>query len=713
MYRFKNVLLQASILLNMMLVFIWVFESQLKELPVWLKFAGRLHPALLHFPIAILLLVPVIELLRNRIRDADVIAAILLSITAFTASLTAICGFFLFHSGDYDNSDDLRWHKITGIAIALVAGSLHWLRTQSKLTYNIILPIGCALLIVAGHLGSSVTHGRNFLTQPLEAGAKKITNINEAVVFRDIIQPVLNEKCVNCHNPNKKKGGLLLTGYQELRKGGENGSAFVPGNADSSTIYQVLLLPYDDDRHMPPEGKPQADADETALLRWWINTGAQQAATVQELKTPDSILTVLNRKYGMGSPLDQLNIAFADFSKIRSLNNPDRGVRQLSKEKPYISVFMANRKHIADKEFDELEPLRQQIISFDLSASVLTTKQAARLGEFPHLQRLHLEHSTITDSALGELTKLKYLSYLNLSNTAVSSKVLSLAGGLTALEKIYLYETGISRNDVEAFRLKHPQLTLGYTPDLAGDSTYRGRLTEPVVTIDSNMFLYHATVSVSYRLKGVDIRYTLDGSEPDSTSSLYQEPLSINRSCTLKIAAMKKGWEPGAVKTYLFEKASQKFRRAVLDVPPDKRYAAKLDTSLIDFIRGSDNHADGNYLGFEGMDLSTLLDLGKVVTTSVIKIGYISNHPAFVLAPTGAELWSADSTGRQLYFLGRVSERESSFNKNPRRGVLVLRYPPKSLRYIRVKVNGTQKTPVWHSSPGSKSWLFVDEIMIE
>ncbi len=712
MLKLKNVLLYASFVINIMLVFIWVFESRLQELPTALKVAGRMHPALLHFPIALLLLVPLIELFRKKITDAALVIEILLALTAFTASLTAIFGFFLFYSGGYENADDLRWHKITGIITALLAGILHWLRAASRLTYNIMLPAGCILLIVAGHLGSSVTHGRDFLTQPLLDGGARITNIAEATVFGDIIQPVLNEKCVNCHNSNKKKGELLLTSFNEILKGGENGAVFIPGNADSSSLYQVLLLPPDDDRHMPPEGKPQADADEIALLRWWINTGAGQTVKVQELGTPDSIMTILNRKFGIGSPLDKLNIDFASVSRIKALNNPDRGVRQLSKEKPYISVFMANRKHIDDKEFDELAAISQQVISFDLSASKLTTKQALRLADFPHIQRLHLENSTFSDSALNALTKLKYLTYLNISNTNVSKEALALAGRLSTLEKLYLYESEIPGQEIAAFKIAHPKLIVGFTPDLNGDSTYRGRLTDPVVTIDSAMFLDHATVSVSYRLKGVDIRYTLDGSDPDTTSAVYKQPLLIDHACTLKLAAMKTGWEPGAIKTYMFEKASKKFTRAILDEAPDKRYEAKMDTSLIDFVRGSDNHADGNYIGFEGTDLGVVLDAGEQTMASSITVSYISNHPAFVLAPTGATAWSADSTGKKIKLLGQVSERETAFNSRARKGVLVIKFPPQQLRNIRVKVSGTGKTPSWHTSAGSKSWLFVDEIMI-
>jgi uncharacterized membrane protein len=728
MVRIKNILLSASLVINIMLVFLWLFESGIQQLPPWIKVTGRLHPMVLHFPIAMLLLIAFLELLsigskNTRVSLTDNTASatvnnaathtidLLLGVTAFTAALAAICGFFLLYGGGYENSNDLYWHKISGIITSLIAGLLSWLRGIKKVFYFPALITGCIMLIVTGHLGSSVTHGDDFITAPLMAKRKKIKDINQAVVYEDMIQPILDDKCIGCHNPNKRKGELLLTGYKELLKGGENGAVFVPGNADSSVLYNLLLLPPNDDRHMPPEGKPQPDAGEIAIIRWWISNGADPKQKFKDSKSPDSIAKIIRSKYDAGSALDQLDIDFADIDLINKLDNNDRGVKQLSLEKPYINIFMANRKSISNSEIEELLPLKDQITGIDLNYSNVTNEQVKMIAGFPHLRAIHFENSNINDSAVSIITGLKYLEYLNVSNTKVSNAVLDLASKIKSLNRLFLYETDVNVDRITVFRKTKPGVGVGYTPDLSKDTLYRGKLTDPQVTIDSNMFLNYATVKMNYRLKGVDIYYTLDGREPDSTSTVYKDSFRIDSSSTLKVIASRAGWLNSKTLSYKFEKAAQKFVNAKLENQPDKRYPGNGDSSLIDFKRGAVDGADEYYIGFEGTDMIAWLDLGNKCSLTGLSASYLVNHGSFVLAPAQLEVWAATEDGKKLNRLGVVSTHESGLQKNAVRKVLSLKFPRQSLRYIIVKIKNGGKLPSWHPSKGSRSWIFIDEII--
>ncbi|MHA4843376.1 FN3 associated domain-containing protein [Flavitalea antarctica] len=721
MVKIKNILLSASLVLNIMLVFLWLFESGIQQLPPWIKVAGRLHPMILHFPIAMLLLIALLEILHvgGRRRNPETTVGhpsgdtidLLLGITAFTAVLAALCGFFLLYGGGYENSNDLYWHKVSGIITSLIAGLLSWLRSIKKLYYFPVLIAGCIMLIVTGHLGSSVTHGDDFITAPLMSKTKKIKNINEAVVFEDIVQPIFDDKCIGCHNPNKRKGELLLTSYKDLLKGGENGPVLLAGNADSSALYNLLLLPANDDRHMPPEGKPQPDAGEIALIRWWISSGANPDQKFKDAKSPDSITKIVRAKYDAGSALDQLDIDFADIDLINKLNNNDRGVKQLSLEKPYISIFLANRKKISNKEIEELLPLRDQVTSINLSHSNITYEQVKMIAGFHHLRALHFENSNINDSAVSAIAGLKYLEYLNVSNTKVTDAVLDIAAKIKSLTRLYLYETDVKVDRIAVLRKKKPAISVGYTPDLSTDTSYRGKLTDPEVTIDSNMFVTQAMVKMTYRLKGVNMYYTLNGQEPDSTSNLYRGPFSVDSSAILKVIAMRTGWQASKVLSYKFEKASMKFAASKLDLPPDKRYPGKGDSSLIDFKRGAIDGPDENYIGYEGNDMDAWLDLGTNSSISGLSVSYLVNHGSFVIAPAQFEAWIASPDGKRLKKLGIVSSRETGLQKGAVRKTLSLNFPKQSLRYLVVKVKNVGKIPAWHPSKGSKSWIFIDEII--
>lgn len=713
MLKLRNFLLSASFFLNIMLVFLWLFESGIQQLPSWIKVAGRLHPMVLHFPVALLLIIALLELMKTGPgnRDNGFTIDFLLAITAFTAALAALCGFFLLYGGGYENSNDLYWHKISGISTSLIAGLLSWLRGYKKLIYIPALISGCIMLIVTGHLGSSVTHGAGFITEPLMAQAKKIKNVDEAVVYEDMVQPIFNEKCIGCHNPNKQKGELLLTSYKDLIKGGENGAVIFGGNADTSTLYNLLLLPANDDRHMPPEGKPQPDAAEIAIIKWWINNGADAKQKFKDANAPDSIKKIIKTRYDAGSALDQLNIAFADIDLINKLNNNDRGVRQLSIEKPYINVFLANRRQISDNELEELSAIKNQITGIDLSYSNITNPQLQQIARFPHLRAIHLENSNVTDSALGVLSSLKYLEYLNVSNTAVTSAVFTLTEKIKSLNKIFVYGTEIKPEEIAGLKKSRPAITVGYTPDLSTDTSYRGKLTDPDIVIDSNMFINSARVEMNYRLKGVDIFYTLDGSEPDSSALLYKAPVTINRSGTLKVAALRAGWQASKTLRFDFEKVSQKFMSAKLEVQPDTRYTANRDSSLIDFKRGATDGADDKYIGFEGNDMTAWLDLGDNKPLSELSVSYLVNHGSFVVAPAQLELWSATGDGQKLKRLAMVSNPQKGLKKEAKRDLLIARFPTQSVRYLYVKVHNVGKLPAWHPAKGSKSWMFIDELI--
>lgn len=109
---------------------------------------------------------------------------------------------------------------------------------------------------------------------------------NEKLVFQHVILPIFEAKCNKCHNEEKSKGDLRLDNYEVTMKGGENGSNIVAGKPDDSLTIQRILLPLDDDEHMPPDGKEQLTPAELAALRYWIQAGASATQKVSEAQFP-------------------------------------------------------------------------------------------------------------------------------------------------------------------------------------------------------------------------------------------------------------------------------------------------------------------------------------------------------------------------------------------------------------------------------------------
>jgi uncharacterized membrane protein len=272
-------------------------------------FLGRFHPVLVHLPIGGLILLTIFEVLAKfpRFKGVAQNSRLILGLLAAASVTAALLGWMLSQAGDYDRQL-LTWHKWAGFVVAATCALtwlLNWLgRTRA---YQFSLLATLVVLVVASHLGASITHGRDFLTQyapaslrallgadgraPVAPGTK--SDLTQQPVFGALIQPILQRHCSACHGPEKHKADLSMESYETLLKGGKDGLVLIAGKAVESPMIQRLLLPLTDEDHMPPEGKPQPTLAEIAALQWWIDCGAPADKKVGDLKPGPGLLRIL------------------------------------------------------------------------------------------------------------------------------------------------------------------------------------------------------------------------------------------------------------------------------------------------------------------------------------------------------------------------------------------------------------------------------------
>lgn len=89
--------------------------------------------------------------------------------------------------------------------------------------------------------------------------------------FEKKVRPLLVKHCYDCHSVSSKKiqAGLLVDSRVSLLRGGESGTAIVPGNADSSLLIEAVRY---ESYEMPPKGK--LPAEDVATFERWINMRA-------------------------------------------------------------------------------------------------------------------------------------------------------------------------------------------------------------------------------------------------------------------------------------------------------------------------------------------------------------------------------------------------------------------------------------------------------
>lgn len=277
-----------------------------------------------------------------------------------------------------------------------------------------------------------------------------------AVSFEKDILPVLNKKCVDCHkapfeeNGKKKepKAGLRLDASWAILKGSENGPVLTPGAPDKSGLYEAVMLPKDDDGHMPPKGD-DLTPEEIKALKTWIEEGADfggwigskdgmpadaQMATAKEVKPRehDLFYTALEKDV-KPLPDDVLAKAKAGGAQVSPVKVGSALVRV---------DFLTGVSKCDDQKAAVLLLLKENIVQVDLGRTVVTDATLKNtLSQLPRLVSLDLRQTKVTDAGLESLTGLTKLQSLNLYGTEITDAGLKHLAKIKSLKNVYLWQS--------------------------------------------------------------------------------------------------------------------------------------------------------------------------------------------------------------------------------------------------------------------------------
>lgn len=272
------------------------------------QFFGRFHPALVHLPIGLLLLVPVLEIggLLHVWRHLQKTAGFVLLLATIGAIFATAVGWLLAWSGGYEG-ETIMDHLWGGVALSITCIILRAFRYGYmqgegilfvRLGYMPLLFATIGLLSWTSHQGSVITHGEDYLTKHMPAGLKQFLGIKGALpptkpavdpkpgaaaeaapaapsFYVATIAPLIEKNCVACHKPSKIKGGLRMDTYELLMEGGDSGPPVIAGSLEKSDLYRRITLPTDDEEFMPTDGKAALKPAEIKLIAEWIMAGAK------------------------------------------------------------------------------------------------------------------------------------------------------------------------------------------------------------------------------------------------------------------------------------------------------------------------------------------------------------------------------------------------------------------------------------------------------
>ena len=460
----------------------------------WIPFFGKFHPLLVHLPIGFILIAFLLELGRlfNKIDVKESTVSFILFWSAMTAILSCVAGYMLSLGGGYDENllDEHKWQGIWVAVISTIAWLFKSEWTTDKIPfadflYKPLLLVGVILLMVAGHHGGSLTHGEDYISQetpePFRAmlgiapktekiDSKPITDINKAMVYQDVVQPILKQNCFQCHNATKSKGNLRMDEVALLQKGGKNGAIFVNGKSAESEMIKRCLLPLDDEHHMPPKGKPQISEQQLSLLNWWIDEGASFEKKITELK-PTEVVKPILASLTAGAAIG-VAVAKTEFLSTLKTIEPDKEsvdklkklnvlVLPLASDQPnLLEINAVNAGGFNDEQAKLFSKLSEQIVWLKLSDTKITDRAVLEIDKLKNLQKLNLEKTGISDVSLKNLNQLTHLEYLNLVETSITDAGLVNLATCKNLKQLYLWQTKTTPEGIAKLKSLLPNLEI-------------------------------------------------------------------------------------------------------------------------------------------------------------------------------------------------------------------------------------------------------------
>ena len=430
-------------------------------------FIGHLHPLLVHLPIGFLLLAVLFEILSyfKKYQHLHSAVSFILLIGFIAAFLAGICGFILSLTGDYDLVN-LNNHKIAGILVAIFSGLLYLLTTSrakkiipiNRMVFSSFSIILFLLLTFTGHQGGNLTHGSDYLSLKVlqQREQKKPASVDEALLFEDVVQPLLIKRCTQCHREGKMKGELSLETLAGMLKGGKSRPAIVGGKLHESELYERITLDPSNEKFMPSDGKTPLTKGEIAIIKWWIEKGmALDGKRMADLKDAAEIKRRVASFLGLGeggsagemvaSNGREINPDIpAGFNKALadSLRNKGVNVRVMLHNPMMLDVTLpAGSGDKINLIKNNLKAVAKNVIWLNLSNNGLTDKDLDFLPLMTNLEKLRLEKNPVTDAISNQLAGLKHLEAVNLNETNLTKTGLKKLQQLPNLKRVYTWQT--------------------------------------------------------------------------------------------------------------------------------------------------------------------------------------------------------------------------------------------------------------------------------
>lgn len=209
-----------------------------------------------------------------------------------------------------------------------------------------------------------------------------------------------------------------------------------------------------------------------------------------------------------------------------------------------------------------------------------------------------------------------------------------------------------------------------------------------------------------------EIRYTTDSETLLDSGQVYSKPFSPDSSCTIKAGIFEDGKLVRKATEFKYVKHLGLMAEHKLLKKPSPRYGSETNASLFDGIKGTENHSDGRWCGFQGKDVIAELDFQEPVEISEVSFSYINKQKSWILPPKSVSVYGrAEGESYKLLkeadlkFLNKITDPALLDFKNE--------LDPTTIISIKIIIESYKKLPANHDFAGQDCWLFIDELVIK
>ena len=223
---------------------------------------------------------------------------------------------------------------------------------------------------------------------------------------------------------------------------------------------------------------------------------------------------------------------------------------------------------------------------------------------------------------------------------------------------------------------------------------------------------FYAVVTMDSDAAGAGIHYTLDGSEPSTGSPGYSEPITVQSTAVIRAGTFTNGELAGKITFAEYYRHKATGKQPHLLQRYSNGYPGVGDFTLTNGLKGSKDYGDGQWQGYNGVDLVAVIDLGAATTLSRMTSTYFHDPGTWIFMPSQVE-YAVSADGNTFQTVASLHNDTPQTTAGPIIKEFSSDFNPVSARYIRVTAKSIGVCPEWHAGAGRAAWLFSDEIVVE